>query len=143
MTPKYIILHHSLTKDTKTVSWGAIRKYHTEVLNWRDIGYHVGIERIGDYTEILHGRSYNTQGAHCRGMNSESLGVCFVGNYDIIKPTRTMWLTGAVLVNNLMEIYNIPLDRVQPHSKFSRKTCPGVLFDVDKFKDDVKRLTHV
>ena len=59
MTPQMIILHHSLTADTHTVSWGAIRRYHTKTLGWRDIGYHFGLELARNHVEVLMGRMPN------------------------------------------------------------------------------------
>ena len=57
MTPRRIIIHHSATKDGRTFSWSAIRRYHVHTLGWTDIGYHAGIELIGDDFECLFGRA--------------------------------------------------------------------------------------
>ena len=142
MNPQYIILHHSLTKDSETVSWGAIRRYHTQDMGWKDIGYHYGIELIGDYNEILVGRLMNQNGAHCKeqSMNSKSLGVCFVGNFDEEKPNSTIWEKGVRLVSSLCEILRISTDNIYGHRDFaSYKSCPGKLFNIEKFKRDVRK----
>jgi len=53
MKPILIINHHSLTKDSGSVSWGAIRKWHMGLIGGEDnyytnhpmidIGYHFGL----------------------------------------------------------------------------------------------------
>lgn len=137
MKPIEIILHHSLTRDSKTVSWGAIRQYHTVTLGWRDIGYSYGIELIKNHHEILVGRMMNESGAHCRGHNSKSLGVCFVGNFDFEPPSKSMWDLGVRFVKSLCETLNIHPIHIHGHNEFSSKSCPGKMFNVDQFKMDV------
>lgn len=137
MIPKKIILHHSLTADSGTVSWGAIRKYHTETNGWGGIGYHFGIERVGDYYEILMGRMFNQQGAHTAGQNHDSIGVCFVGNFDETKPPIEQWNLGVALVRGLCDLLGIPPSEIHGHNEYSEKSCPGKLFDVQKFVRDV------
>lgn len=135
-----IILHHSLTKDSKTVSWDAIRHYHTVELGWKDIGYHFGIELIGGHYEILTGRMMDQEGAHCRKhqMNKKSIGICFVGNFDVQEPPKEQWDLGVKLVKSLLRILAIPKSSVSGHCEYTpHKSCPGKLFDLDKFRTEI------
>jgi len=150
----HIVLHHSLTKDSKTVSWGAIRRYHTNPegpYKFRDIGYHYGIELVGDYYEILWGRAPDETGAHCRNarMNHIGIGICVVGNYDEIEPPQGAMDKLDYLVKHLMSQYEIPWSNVIGHrdaglmdgkdwEKGEFKSCPGVKFPLNEFRKSLK-----
>jgi len=142
--PEYIILHHSLTKDSKTVSWDAIRKYHKQK-GWQDIGYHYGIELVGNKYEIMHGRKPNEAGAHCKqmGMNFKSLGVCFVGNFDETVMTKEMFQAGKLLLVSLCLDFHINVDNIRMHREYATyKTCPGKKFPYWKMKYEVLKTLH-
>jgi len=155
MRASKIIIHHSLTKDGSTVSWNAIRKYHMswkhegriithdkalELIDqgirnieqpWKDIGYHMGIELVGDHYEALLGRAFDDTGAHTRGQNGKSWGVCFIGNFDVEEPSEEMLLFGIKYIKALMRIAKMGRDQVFGHCEFSNKSCPGKLFSMD------------
>lgn len=136
--PNKIILHHSATDDSGTVSWGAIRRFHTVECSWGAIGYHYGIELIGDYYEVLVGRLPYENGAHTKDQNSQSLGVCFVGNFDKSMVPQAQWERGLWLCRYLINQFPIKPTEIYGHRSFANKTCPGVNFDIEKFKSDLK-----
>lgn len=141
-SPQFIMLHHSLTKDSGTASWSAIREWHTgqhpdSPHKWIDIGYHFGIELINNSYEILMGRPMLTPGAHTKGMNRNSIGICFVGNFDKHPVPAGQWEKGLVLARSLMEVFNIPAENIRGHREYANKTCPGKLFDLDKFRKEI------
>ena len=134
--PHKVIVHHSLTRDSSSVSWGAIRKYHTQQMKWSGIGYHAGVELVlsGDAVnyEILMGRVWDRSGAHTRGENSDSLGICFVGNYDIIPPPKQMIVAGSRLIALWLRLFNLTIKDVYSHHYFNAyKSCPGIRFDME------------
>ncbi|KKM68985.1 hypothetical protein LCGC14_1455340 [marine sediment metagenome] len=141
--PEIIILHHSLTDDSKTVSWNAIRQYHTNTNGWSGIGYHFGIELVGDHYEILTGRMMNEQGAHTHDHNHNTLGICFIGNYDDSDVPPEMWQLGVKFVASLCQMLNIDNRYVLGHRDFTTiKSCPGEKFSVIGFRTDVQVLMH-
>jgi N-acetylmuramoyl-L-alanine amidase len=141
--PTKIICHHSLTKDSSTVSWGAIRRYHTKVMKWAGIGYHAGVELVlsGQEVnyEILMGRVWDKSGAHTRGHNYDSLGICFVGNYDKIPPPKRMIQAGAKVIALWLRLFGLSIDDIYSHNHFDNyKTCPGIYFDMEYLKTCVR-----
>lgn len=131
----HIMIHHSLTEDSNTVSWGAIRRYHMDVLKWHDIGYHFGVEKIqsGQHTsfEVLKGRDLFTEGAHCKEghMNQRALGICVVGNFDLVTPDAAAIEKLMLLCGELMHLLHIPHERIVTHRDYAPyKSCPGQLF---------------
>jgi len=148
MIPKRIVLHNSDTKDSGSVSWGAIRWWHTDGKHhWPDIGYHFGIEEIEDaakraYIEVLLGRLPNVQGAHTKGHNFDTLGICFVGSFEQEPPPPVNLAKGLDLVEWLCRVHDIHPSNVFGHRELaSYKTCPGSQFDLDAFRFELlKRL---
>lgn len=75
----YIVVHCSATQPSSKCNFGVIRDWHMNDNGWSDIGYHFVIERDGTLVE---GRSLDRAGAHVKGHNSESWGICLVGGID-------------------------------------------------------------
>ena len=142
--PSYIIIHHSLTKDSKTVSWQPIRKWHMGLhpdspYKMIDIGYQYGIELVNDRYETLVGRMEGTVGAHTRGVNGVSIGICLVGNFDNEPPDIAQWKILLKLCANICLRYNISADNVKGHREYAPyKSCPGNAFDMIKFRKDLE-----
>jgi N-acetylmuramoyl-L-alanine amidase len=133
----HIFIHHSLTKDSGTVSWDAIKNYHINVNKWRDIGYHFGIEKIGDTLHILTGRMITEDAAAVkeRGANRYGIHICVVGNFDLAPPDKNTLLILSRLVGSYMELLNIPKGNVLGHKDYAPyKSCPGTKFDMDAFR---------
>jgi len=136
----HVMLHHSLTTDSGTVSWGAIRRYHVDELGWADIGYHAGIELVVDRYEVLIGRLWDRDGAHCHqgGMNRAAFGLCLVGNFDLAPPPPEQWDLAVRFVRWLASAYVVcPASRIVGHRDYAPKSCPGAQFDLARFREDV------
>lgn len=99
------------------------------------IGYHYVIDLDG---AVLTGRHPDEVGAHVRGYNAKSLGICLVGGAEPLAAYSTaQWLALSLLVRSLVDSLavravvghrDLSLDRdadgvVEPHEWL--KTCPG------------------
>ena len=75
---EYVAIHCAATKPSMDVPVERIKKWHLKK-GWSDIGYHFYITRDG----VIHkGRAEEVVGAHVRGLNSKSIGICYEGGID-------------------------------------------------------------
>ena len=75
---KYIVIHCSATPPDMDVGLREIRRWHLD-RGFNDVGYSDIIRRNG---ELELGRAANEIGAHVKGYNSISVGICLVGGVD-------------------------------------------------------------
>jgi N-acetylmuramoyl-L-alanine amidase len=113
-----LIVHCSATPNDRDVTVEEIRDWHVNGNGWDDIGYHYVIYRNG---AIMSGRPVYKSGAHCKGQNANSIGVCLIGDdvftdeqFDSLKKIHSM--LGNIFIG--IEAFG--------HRDFTdKKTCPN------------------
>lgn len=123
-----IIVHCTATPEGRDVTVEEITRWH-RARGFRTIGYHYLVRLDGT---ICPGRPENEIGAHCKGKNARSVGICYAGGLasdgKTPKDTRTAAQRASLrrLVADLRERY--PGATVHGHREFAAKACP--CFDV-------------
>ena len=128
-----IIIHCSATPEGKDYTVAQIRDWHVRGNGWSDIGYHFVIDRYG----VVHkGRPVEKVGAHTKGQNARSIGICLIGGMDAEnkrpKDTRTPAQRVALvqLVKELKATYGESVT-VHGHNEFAAKACPSFNVQTD------------
>ena len=129
MTPTHIVVHHSASTRDEPIS--TIREWHLDH-GWRDVGYHYYIRKSG---EIEVGRMEHIQGAHARGMNDTSLGICVSGDFTKEAPTEEQITNLARLIMSITKRYDIPLHNVIGHEEVVPTLCPA--FSLEPIKNSI------
>ena len=101
---------------------------------WNGVGYHYIVRRDG---RLEVGRGEEEAGAHCKGHNKDSIGICLVGGIQdgtkskaVNDYTPKQWETLKQLVLELRGKY--PEANIVGHCDYEpRKTCPN--FDVKEW----------
>lgn len=138
-TTNFLIIHCAATPPEMDIGVAEIRKWHTDPPKivdggniggngWSDVGYHFVIRRSGG-TET--GRDIDRIGAHARGHNIDSIGICLVGGVDHRgKPdcnfTAAQWESLRRLYWTIRSAY--PRIVAKGHRGVSARACP--CFDV-------------
>ena len=83
---------------------------------------------------------WDRSGAHTRGHNSNSLAICFIGNYDVEVPKKEMMEAGAKVIALWLDLFGLAINDIYSHHNFApHKSCPGTLFDMESLKECVRR----
>ena len=130
-----IIVHCSATREGENFEVAEIRKWHL-ARGFNDIGYHFYIDLYG---EIHKGRDISKIGAHCKGHNRNSIGICYCGGVEADgktpKDTRNTEQKEALLcvLRTLKAMY--PNAVIHSHKDFANKACPS--FDATNEYEDI------
>ena len=123
-----LIVHCAATKPSMDIGAIEIDRWHRS-RGWAGNGYHYVIRRDGT---LEPGRDPRSIGAHAKGHNAESVGICMVGGVDDNgEPEDNFSISQYVCLKELLvELHDLsyPTATVIGHNEVSSKACPS--FDV-------------
>ena len=124
-----IVVHHSASH---AVSKEQIEEWHIE-RGFSEIGYHYVIQAGG---LVRLGRKLDRIGAHCKGHNSDSVGVCVVGSFEDGAPVPgSQWVALVSIVSDLMVQFGLSVKDVYGHKELGQTLCPG--FNPQLLRDEL------
>lgn len=117
-----IILHYTATPSGVDFNTEDVRTWHIK-RGFADIGYHFLVRLGGD---VERGRPVDIAGAHAKGHNADSIGVCYVGGGEG-EDTRTPEQKAAIarIIDSLRTVFG-PMP-VLGHRELpgAATLCPG------------------
>jgi hypothetical protein len=124
-----IVIHYSATYPDAHVDRAVIDQWHRD-RGFREIGYHWVITRDGTLQE---GRPEGTLGAHVRGNNSGTIGICWAGglertsgpNVGVWNPTPQQETVLVQLIHDIQKRHP-SATRVIGHKDLVATECPGL-----------------
>jgi hypothetical protein len=167
MNWKGIVVHHSATPDSKiTRNADTIKYYWT---HWRynyeniseekalelkaqgkvvdrpysDTPYHKLIEQVNGVWTIVEGRPLSSAGAHAgsRNYNLNYIGICVIGNFDVVDVPKEAWELLKKLIKELRQACkDMKVEDIIGHREIPgvTKSCPGKKFDMAKLRNELK-----
>lgn len=120
-----IIVHCAATKPSMDIGADWIHKIHVQQNKWLDVGYHYIIRRNGAQED---GRPMHQIGAHCKGHNSGTIGICMVGGLsETGQPennfTTVQFQSIQLLIGYLKERYPT-ITKLSGHNDYANRACP-------------------
>ncbi|RNA10805.1 peptidoglycan-recognition SC2-like [Brachionus plicatilis] len=124
----YVVIHHGATAAcaTKSSCINLVKSYqilHMDTNKWDDIGYSF---IVGEDGNVYEGRGWSRVGAHAPGFNTNSIGICIIGDFTSRLPNSL----ALNAVKNLIEC-GVSLGKIKPtyslrgHRDSSATECPG------------------
>ncbi len=132
-----IAVHCSFSPQGRGDDAHTIDKWHKQRWGSKSgIGYHYVV--LGDGT-IQKGRWVDAVGAHVKGHNSHSIGVCRIGGMDkhgkaVHDATKEQIKSIKKLTKLLVKLYDLEASDILGHTEFpdTNKSCP--LMDMDEIR---------
>ncbi|XP_048733651.2 peptidoglycan recognition protein-like [Ostrea edulis] len=128
--PHIVIIIHGVTNPCFTheeciKSVQAYQDFHMDTKGWDNIGYNF---LIGEDGNAYEGRGPDSIGAHTLGYNAFSIGICFIGNYNLRLPNPKALDTSKRLIKWLVESGKIPENyTLKGHRDLRPTESPGQL----------------
>lgn len=148
-TPQEIVIHHSLTprdldlsrslKSFERTHKASLHDKHKQPVStgyYKHIAYHYVVGGDGTLAQT---RDENIEGYHASNyhVNTHSIGICLLGNFDQEKPSDEQIITLKRLIVELSDRYQI--NEVSGHRAYAKKSCPG-----KNFTDEmIQELNHL
>jgi N-acetylmuramoyl-L-alanine amidase len=122
-----IVVHCSDSDNPNHDNPETIKKWHLE-RGFKNIGYHAFIDKSG---KIHTGRPEDVPGAHVKGKNSNTLGVCLSGKNEF---TNSQFLSLEKWCLENCSQYDLEKSQIVGHRDLDKnKTCPN--FEVKDVTD--------
>lgn len=125
MTRKIVclIIHCSDSDQKAHDNPGVINEWHIQ-RGFKGIGYHFFVDKSG---RVHPGRDESTIGAHTKGHNAQSIGICLSGRHEF---TQEQFTALGKLCLELTRKYGLDKKDILGHCELDQtgKTCPN--FDV-------------
>jgi N-acetylmuramoyl-L-alanine amidase len=120
-----IIVHHSVS-PRETTTFNQINGWHKDKGFFKSrLGFFIGYHYVIGANWIKQARLVEEIGAHAKGWNEDTIGICLTGNFETEFPNKYQLKELGKLLVGLMADHGLKESDIKLHKEVSQTACPG------------------